>query len=79
MEIFVSSSTTNNKFCNCFTTISEQLLTTVPLLLTLFGSLFAHYFISQYPNEEVGEVGRLYSLYQDVHVMIFVGFGFLMT
>jgi ammonium transporter Rh len=78
MEIFVSSSTIN-KFWNCFTTVSDQLLTTIPLLLTLFGSLFTHYYISKYPNEEVGEVGRLYSLYQDVHVMIFVGFGFLMN
>ena len=59
--------------------VSTHYSTTVPLLLTLIGSIFAHYYGSDYPSEEEGEVSRLYSLYQDVHVMIFIGFGFLMT
>ena len=58
---------------------SEHYSTAIPLLLTLVGSTFAHYYGSDYPSEEAGEVGRLYGLYQDVHVMIYIGFGFLMT
>ena len=58
---------------------SEHYSTAIPLLVTLVGSVIAHYYGSDYPTEEEGEVGRLYGLYQDVHVMIYVGFGFLMT
>ena len=61
------------------TVVTEHYSTAIPLMLTLVGSVFAHYYTSDYPSEEAGEVSRLYGLYQDVHVMIFVGFGFLMT
>ena len=68
-----------NPKLNSETVFSNHFPTAVTLMLTLVGAVFAHYYVSDYPSEEEGEVGRLYSLYQDVHVMIFVGFGFLMT
>jgi len=54
------------------------------LVMVVLYAIFADYAsIAQARNPDAkaaqGEVDSMYPLYQDVHVMIFIGFGFLMT
>eukprot|EP00002_Diphylleia_rotans_P027521 TRINITY_DN551_c0_g2_i2.p1 TRINITY_DN551_c0_g2~~TRINITY_DN551_c0_g2_i2.p1 ORF type:complete len:705 (-),score=121.62 TRINITY_DN551_c0_g2_i2:117-2231(-) len=48
------------------------------IFIVLFG-VFVRYDEALFSEEGDHDVDRLYPLYQDVHVMIFIGFGFLMT
>nr|QPB67298.1 rhesus protein [Bangia sp. ESS1] len=51
------------------------------LMVVAFG-LFAEYGVAVHPDKAVdngASVEEIYPLYQDVHIMVFVGFGFLMT
>lgn len=47
------------------------------LIVFIFFATAAEY--SDATSSDVSEVEKYYSMYQDVHVMIFIGFGFLMT
>merc|ERR1719361_1334621 len=53
-------------------------LVSFQLLAFLYFATFAEYADSTL-NTGTGSVSTYYPLYQDVHVMIFIGFGFLMT
>jgi ammonium transporter Rh len=54
---------------------------TFELLIVIFYGAFVDYAptVDAQNDGTSGEVPRYYGLYQDVHVMIFIGFGFLMT
>lgn len=67
-----TKSAMGSKKQDIFTTLGLQ-----GLMLVLFG-IFTIYGKSGEFNEPNGE-RRLYPMFQDVHVMIFIGFGFLMT
>jgi ammonium transporter Rh len=63
------------------TLLSNGLILTLEVLSIIFYGLFTTYGneVDGITDNENNTISNYYPLYQDIHVMIFVGFGFLMT